>query len=666
VKGKHQKHHNVPITRELGGSDVGKKILVVDNHPVMLKFMADLLEKEKHHVVTAENGLAALDILNTFTPDVVFIDLIMPHISGEKLCEIIRSMPKLKDTYIIILSAVAAEGKINTSAFGANACITKGPFNKMRQHILLALEKSDQRPSAFVPGEILGREDIFPRRITTELLSIKRHFEVILNSMAEGILEITPEGRMVYANPGAVSLINLPENKLLGSNFTDLLQEADRLIIKDYLRAMGIQPQIMTEEVSLTINSKEISLSFLPVEDQEHKTIILILNDLSERKRMEAQFLQAQKMEAIGNLAGGIAHDFNNLLTIIQGNASLMLLDVDSSHPHYEMLLSIVKQVQSGSRLTKQLLGYARKGKYDVRPFQLNQLVEETSKTFGRTRKEITIHRELADDLFPIEGDIGQIEQILMNLLVNAADAMPTGGDIFLRTINIPHGDMKGKLYNPKPGDYVLLTVTDTGIGMDPKTLERIFEPFFTTKELGRGTGLGLASVYGIVKGHGGYIDVESKELRGTTFKTYLPASSGEVYKIIEAPEHIIKGTGTILLVDDEKEVLEVAEKLLKAMGYHVLTAWEGREAIEVYRKHRETIDLVLLDIIMPDMKGGEVFDRLKEINPEVKILLSSGYSIDGEATRILQRGGKGFIQKPFDIEQLSQSIRAILWNNSV
>jgi signal transduction histidine kinase/ActR/RegA family two-component response regulator len=422
----------------------------------------------------------------------------------------------------------------------------------------------------------------------------------------------------------------------------------------------------MTEEVSLVINSKQISLSLLPVVDEDHKTIILILNDLSERKRMEAQFLQAQKMEAIGNLAGGIAHDFNNLLMIIQGNASLMLLDVEPSHPHYEMLLSIVKKVQSGSRLTNQLLGYARKGKYDVKPFQLNQLVEETSKTFGRTRKEITIHRELADDLFSIEGDLGQIEQILMNLLVNAADAMPVGGDIFLSTINIPHGDMKGKLYNPKPGDYVLLTVTDTGIGMDPKTLERIFEPFFTTKEFGRGTGLGLASVYGIVKGHGGYIDVESEKGQGTTFRVYLPALGREVYKTIKAPDHIIKGTGTILLVDDEEEILEVAEQFLKVVGYHVLTAREGREAIEVYKNHRETIDLVLLDIIMPDMKGGEVFDRLKEINPEVKVLLSSGYSIDGEATQILERGSKGFIQKPFDMERLSQSIRAILGNNSV
>lgn len=645
---------------------MGKDILVVDNHPVMLKIMANLLEKEKHHVVTAENGLAALDILTTFTPDIVFLDLVMPHIDGEKLCQIIRGMPKLKDVYIIILSAIALEREIDINAFGANACIAKGPLNKMAQKVLLALEKSNQRSPAFLPDQIIGREDVFPRHITTELLSVKRHFEVILKSMGEGILEITPEGRIVYVNPAVISLINLPENKLLGSNFTDLFQETDRQRIKSYLAAMDTQPQTVNEEVSLIMNSKQISLRLLPILDKEDQPIIIILNDLSERKRMEAQFLQAQKMEAIGTLAGGIAHDFNNLLMVIQGNASLMLLNVDPSHPHHEMLTSIVKQVQSGSKLTNQLLGYARKGRYEVKPIQVNQSVEETSKAFGRTRKEITIHRELANDLFPIEGDLGQIEQVLMNLFVNAADAMPRGGDIFLKTINIPYGDIRGKLYNPKPGDYVLLTVTDTGMGMDPKTLDRIFEPFFTTKELGRGTGLGLASVYGIIKGHGGYVDVESEEGRGTTFKIYLPASNREIQKTIEVPDHIVKGTGTILLVDDEEMVLEVGERFLKVMGYQVLTAREGREAIEVYQKHRDTIDLVLLDIIMPNMKGGEVFDRLKEINPEVKVLLSSGYSIDGEASQILERGGSGFIQKPFDMNQLSQSIRAMLGNNSV
>lgn len=643
---------------------MSKKILVVDNNPVILKFMVHLLEKEKHQVVTAENGLAALDLLTTFTPDVIFIDLVMPQIGGEKLCQIIRGMPKLKDVYIIILSAIASEREIRTNNLGVNTCIAKGPLNKMAQNVLLALEKSDQSSSTFLPGQIIGSEDVFPRDITKELLYIKRHFEIILKSMAEGILEINPEGRIVYANSAAISLVNLPENKLLGSNFTDLFKETDRPRLKSFLAAIDTQPQALNGEVSPIMNSKQISLSLIPILDNEDKTFIIILSDVSERKRMEAQFLQAQKMEAIGTLAGGIAHDFNNLLMVIQGNASLMLLNVDPSHPHHEMLLSIVNQVQSGSKLTGQLLGYARKGRYEVRPIQLNELIKETSNTFGRTRKEIRIHRELANDLFPIEGDLGQIEQVLMNLFVNAADAMPQGGDIFLKTTNIPQRDILGKFYNLKSGDYVLLTITDTGIGMDPKTLERIFEPFFTTKELNRGTGLGLASVYGIIKGHGGYIDVESEEGRGTTFKIYLPATNGEIQKTIKAPDHIKKGTGTILLVDDEEMVLEVGERFLKVMGYQVLTAREGREAIEIYKKHRETIDLVLLDIIMPNMKGGEVFDRLKEINPDIKVLLSSGYSIDGEASHILERGCCGFIQKPFNMNQLSQSIGTILRNN--
>lgn len=642
---------------------MSKKILVVDNNPVILKFMVHLLEKEKHQVVTAENGLAALDLLTTFTPDVIFIDLVMPQIGGEKLCQIIRGMPKLKDVYIIILSAIASEREIRINNLGVNTCIAKGPLNKMAQNVLLALEKSDQRSSTFLSGQVIGSEDVFPRDITKELLYIKRHFEIILKSMAEGILEINPEGRIVYANSAAISLVNLPENKLLGSNFTDLFKETDRPRLKSFLAAIDTLPQALNEEVSPIMNSKQILLSLIPILDNEDKTFVIILSDVSERKRMEAQFLQAQKMEAIGTLAGGIAHDFNNLLMVIQGNASLMLLNVDPSHTHHEMLSSIVKQVQSGSKLTSQLLGYARKGRYEVRPIQLNELVKETSNTFGRTRKEIRIHRELANDLFPIEGDLGQIEQVLMNLFVNAADAMPQGGDIFLKTNNILQRDILSKFYDPKPGDYILLTITDTGIGMDPKTLERIFEPFFTTKELNRGTGLGLASVYGIIKGHGGYIDVESEERRGTTFKIYLPATNGDIQKTIKAPDHIIKGTGTILLVDDEKMVLEVGERFLKIMGYQVLTAQEGSEAIEIYKKYRETIDLVLLDIIMPNMKGGEVFDRLKEMNPDIKVLLSSGYSIDGEASHILERGCSGFIQKPFSMNQLSQSIGAILRN---
>jgi two-component system cell cycle sensor histidine kinase/response regulator CckA len=253
------------------------------------------------------------------------------------------------------------------------------------------------------------------------------------------------------------------------------------------------------------------------------------LNDVTDQKRMEARLLQSGKLETAGTLAAGIAHDFNNLLMAIQGNVSLTLFGMNPSHPNYERLKSIEKRVQSGARLTAQLLGYARKGRYEVKPVDLNRLVKEIAYTFGRARKEITIHQGLAGDLFPIEADQGQMEQALLNLFVNAADAMPSGGSLFLKTGNTTLEKMKGKLYAPKPGNYVLLTVRDTGTGMDNETKERIFEPFFTTKEMGRGTGLGLASVYGIIKGHGGYVDVESEKGVGTTFSIYLPATKAEV-----------------------------------------------------------------------------------------------------------------------------------------
>jgi CheY-like chemotaxis protein len=345
----------------------------------------------------------------------------------------------------------------------------------------------------------------------------------------------------------------------------------------------------------------------------------------------------------------------------IQGNVSLILSDMDTSDPHYKRLQNTEKQIQSGAKLTSHLLGYARKGRYEVRPLSLNQLVEETSETFARTKREVTIHLELAAELFAVEADAGQIEQVLWNLFINAADAMPNGGEIILRTANVTHKDMMGRLYDPVPGNYVLFAVTDTGTGMDKELIGRIFDPFFTTKERGRGTGLGLASTYGIVKGHRGYVDVASRKGKGTTFKIYLPASEKRVYKAFKYSDRIVTGTETVLLVDDEEAIRQVGQELLEAMGYQVLLASNGEDAIELYGKHGDDIDLILLDIVMPKMGGGETYERMKEINPDVKVLLLSGYSIDGEATDILNRGCNGFIQKPFTMKELSGKIREIV-----
>ena len=424
--------------------------------------------------------------------------------------------------------------------------------------------------------------------------------------------------------------------------------------------------EIITKDRS----TKILEMSAYLIRDSEDEPIGFrgVVRDVTERKEaeeekktLEAQLQYAQKMEALGTLAGGIAHNFNNLLMGIQGNTTLMLLGADSGHPHYEKLKIIEKLVDSGSKLTKQLLGYARKGRYEIKPLSVNRLIEETSETFRITKKDIAVHRKLANNLHVVQADQGQVEQVLWNLYVNAADAMSAGGELFLETRNVTSHDMKDKPYKAKPGNYVLVTVRDTGTGMDRKTMERIFEPFFTTKGLAKGTGLGLASVYGMVKAHGGYIDVESKKGRGTTFSIYLPASEKQIPEKKVPQGKIEKGHETLLLVDDEEMILEVSREILETLGYTVIQAQGGKEAIDLYRANKDNIDMVILDMIMPDMGGGETYDQLKAINSELKALLSSGYSIDGQAKEILERGCDGFIQKPFNMKELSGKIRAIL-----
>jgi PAS domain S-box-containing protein len=638
-----------------------KNVLVVDNNPVILKFMTNLLEKKGCHVQVAEDGLTALDLLESYIPDVIFVDLVMPNISGDKLCRIIRKIPELKGVYVVILSAISAEEEVDIVEFGANACIAKGPFNKMAQHILFSIGQSAERTEDGLSGKILGVEDVNPRAITKELLSSKKHLEAILRNMSEGILELTQDKKIIYANPAAISLVGVPEEKLLASGFTTLFSGNDREKIKGMLEFRERSLKHITEESPVILNGKEVSLSLMSFKDEKRHSIVVIVSDISERRRMQAQLQEAQKMEAIGTLAGGIAHDFNNLLMGIQGNVSLMLLDVDSTHPHKQRLTTIEKLIQSGSRLTKQILGYAREGKYEARVIDLNQIVRETSETFSRAKKDIAVHRDLAGDLLPVEADQGQLEQVLLSLYVNSWQAMPGGGTIFLKTMSTSDKDMTYKMYKPKPGNYVLFTITDTGVGMDRKTRDRIFDPFFTTRGMGRGTGLGLASVYGIIKGHGGYIDVDSEKGSGTTFSIYLPASEKKAEKKEEPAKEVLKGTETVLFVDDEGMIIDVGREILKTLGYEVLLARGGKEAIEVYKANRDRIDMVILDMIMPDMGGGETYDLLKEINPQIKVLLSSGYSIDGQAQEIMERGCNGFIQKPFDVKQLAAKMRKIL-----
>ncbi|MBU0992424.1 MAG: PAS domain S-box protein [Proteobacteria bacterium] len=389
--------------------------------------------------------------------------------------------------------------------------------------------------------------------------------------------------------------------------------------------------------------------------------IIINKKTQEETQRLESQLSHANKMESIGTLASGIAHDFNNLLTGILGNASLMNLKTEQADPNHVFIQRIIGLVESGADLTRQILGFARDGKYEVKPTDLNSILQKSADMFARTKREIQIIEEYQDNLWTVDVDRGQIEQLLLNLFVNAAHAMPEGGKIYLKTENVILDKFFLKPYEAKPGKYVKFMVTDTGIGMDKATMQRIFDPFFTTKEMGRGTGLGLASAYGIVKSHEGVINVYSELNEGTTFSIYLPYSGKEIEVALPVDKGIINGKETILLIDDEENIRHISKEMLDLLGYRVILASSGHEGISAFATHPEEIDLVILDMIMPDMGGGETFDRLKEINKDVKVLLASGYSLKGQASHIIQRGCMGFIQKPFGLKELAISVRKVL-----
>ncbi len=386
-----------------------------------------------------------------------------------------------------------------------------------------------------------------------------------------------------------------------------------------------------------------------------------IATDITQLKVMEQQLLQAQKMEAIGTLAGGIAHDFNNILMGIQGRASLMMLEMKPTDPNYEHIKGIEEYVKSASELTKQLLGFARGGKYEVIPSNINEIVDSSASVFVRTRKEVRLEKKFAEDVWTIDADRVQIEQVFLNLFVNAWQAMPSGGTLYLQTENVVAENEMVRPHQLKPGKYVKISVTDTGIGMDGATKSKIFDPFFTTKSKKRGTGLGLASAYGIIKNHNGAISVYSEVGHGTTFNIYLPASDKTVARAAEAKVEFVSGTGVILIVDDERMILDVGKPMLEQLGYTAYTAGSGKDAIEFFKNNKEMVDLVILDMIMPDMDGGEVFDQLKAIDMDVNVLLSSGYSVNERTSDILKRGCRGFIQKPFNIAEISKKIKKIL-----
>jgi signal transduction histidine kinase/DNA-binding response OmpR family regulator len=648
-----------------------KKILVVDDNRMILKFLSNLLDGEGHEVKTCEDGLSALSLLTTFEPDIVFVDLIIPKIGGDKLCQIIRTMEHMKDCYLVIISAAVAEMDLDFRKIGVNACIAKGPFGQMGKHVLAAVNDSNDPSKLISEHEILGIASangipVYARRMTKELLGRNRHLETILESMNEGIVEVYT-GRVVYANSAAVKLFAIPLENLLSAQPQELFDDASRNRI-DALMTRGTKKM---PTVGLTrpleLNGRQIVIRGFPVKGEADTTILLI-TDVTDQRDLEYQLQHVRRMDAIGNLAGGIAHNFNNLLMGIQGNVSILIQDKKMGDPGYDELAGIERCIDSGAKLTRQLLSFAKGGRYSLGLEDLNDIVEKSSSMFARTRKEIHVVQRLEEDLAMAEVDAAQIELALMDLYVNAWHAMSSGGTLTVSTGNITLKDAFVKPYNLTPGSYLKISVADTGAGMDEKSIQRIFEPFYTTRPMGEGTGLGLASVFGIIKKHKGIITVDSQVGRGTTFSIYLPAArilqkpkeTGKP-RMVSSAKRPEKGSGTILVVDDEEYILNADKAMLNELGYEVLLANGGKEALRIFDEHKDRINLLILDLVMPDLSGEIVYDRIKAVRPDVRVILSSGYSIEGQAESILKRGCDGFIQKPYNLNQLALKIKQIL-----
>jgi two-component system, cell cycle sensor histidine kinase and response regulator CckA len=540
------------------------------------------------------------------------------------------------------------------------------------KHILATQTYINYKGSRAVLGNSLDITELKEMRSKYDELQVLE--TSILNTITHAVFGLQ-NSKIIFANPAAEKIFGWKTEEIVGKDALILYRSEE-----DYREAGKLVDAQLKQQGSCSLeipcrdkNGREF-YCILNASTIDHDSlngrVVAVYEDITERKIAEVekkkladQLIQSQKMEAVGTLAGGIAHDFNNLMMGIQGYTSLMLMDIDSHNSNYRKLKNIEDMVVSGAGLTKQLLGYARGGRYEVKLTNINDLVEKTITMFGRTKKEISINQMYQKNIWTVKVDQGQIEQVLLNLFVNALQAMPGGGNLDLETKNVILSENDAKLFLLPEGRYIVICIKDTGVGMDKATRARIFEPFFTTKEMGRGrgAGLGLASAYGIIKGHNGIIDVISEKGHGSTFFIYLPATEEELIAENKSPGTIEKGNETLLLVDDEDKIIDVTSEILKTLGYNVLVAKSGSVAIDIYKEKQKEIDLVILDMIMPVMSGDETFDALKAINPQVKVILSSGYSIDGQATKIMDKGCRCFIQKPYKIVDISNKIREAL-----
>jgi PAS domain S-box-containing protein len=642
------------------------KILIVEDELRMCESLVYLLKPHGYEVATASCGQDALKLMAENAFDLVVLDIHLPDMMGTKLMEEFKTLSP--DTSVIVITG-------NANLDSALVSLRCGAYDYLRkpfefEEFLLTVENAlNQRA--------LKREK---DKIYEKLILSEEKYRYLVENSPDIIYTLDANGNFTFLSEALEHLLGFTVDGLIGKHYTTIVCEEDRdkarwffgerrsreraaSAIELRLKATSDAQQndCVRRYVTVELKSMGIYEESINKETRRYVGTHGVMRDISERQRLQAQLQNAERMESLGTLAGGIAHDFNNMLMGIQGRSSLISMELEASHPVLEHVRAIDDCIHNAKDLTEQLLGFARGGKYEVRPTDINKLMLKTVEMFGRTKKEIVIETELQNSNIVVEVDRSQIEQVLLNLYVNAWHAMPDSGTLKLETKEVVLGNKDCKPYQVKPGRYVHVSVSDTGVGMDQKILGRIFDPFFTTKEISRGTGLGLASAYGIIKNHGGIINAHSEIGNGTTFNIYLPMTEKMVEDEFLSEQRVSNGSETVLLVDDEAMIIDVGKALLTKLGYRVIGVKSGKEAVEVVHRMGNGIDLVILDMIMPGMDGSKTFDRIREICPQMPVMLSSGYAISGQAEQIMNRGCNGFIQKPFSVYELSQKVRQIL-----
>ncbi|MDB4938482.1 MAG: Blue-light-activated protein [Labilithrix sp.] len=545
-----------------------------------------------------------------------------------------------------------------------------------------ARAKTERRPDGTAIRLIGVVHDITERRHMLEQLSeSERRYRRIIEGTSEGIGMLDSAGRIAFANGRLADMLGFRGDELLGQPMSEFIQPEDRDRFREgYARRVAGVVETYELRLRKSDGSDLVgSVTASPLFDEQGRfdASLGFVRDIGEQRRAEVerrkaeaalrrtedQLRQAHKMEAIGALAGGVAHDFNNLLSVIISYTTLILADLPAGHPIRPDLEDVAKAGERATELTQQLLVLSRKQMLEPRVLDLNQSIESLKRILARTvREDIELSFVTSGSLGNVFADPGQIEQIVMNLVVNARDAMSAGGKLVIETADVELGPAYASTHHGvEPGPYVMLSVSDTGVGMDPATRERIFEPFFTTKEKGKGTGLGLATVFGIVQQSGGHIVVESEPGQGTTFKVFFPRSDraqDAAVAVKASASSMLRGTETILVVEDEEQVRRMTEAILRRQGYTVLGAASGGDALVISEQHESLIDLLLTDVVMPRMNGRQLAQRIAEVRPETKVLFVSGYA---ESLDVEHGTSRRHLQKPITPDALARKVREVL-----